>query len=313
MQPRQIGYDRGLLTWLKERRHRHRRKQIHICLLEYYPPGGKFGRFMRFWINERSRICSVSLNEGMHDADILWIFSQDPIPSHIQRELLRALKKGKTDVAVINHPLAYNAYHDISSFWLMGQAGIGVPRTEFDETDIGKTIVVYKMIDTQTCPKFLSPYRGVVDGYRAFEFIDSRVSHGLYVKYRALYLAGVIIPEFILYSDQWNVVWTTKKEIDYSFEMQESEREMIHEIARVLQVQYFTVDYVPRSSDDARVVTDINVYPLPIAYTEIVQKIGYHGRWLRFDDALHPGIRRHSNEDFWHAFDHAMENLVGQR
>ncbi len=313
IQPRHIGYDYGPLTWLKERKHRHCRKQIHICLLEYYPPGGKFGRFMSFWINERSLICSASLNDGMNDADVFWIYSQDPIPSPIQTKLLRALKKGKTDVAVINHPLFYNAYHEVSSFQMMEKAGIGVPRTEFNETDIGKTLVVYKMVNAQACPKFLSPYRGVVDGYRAFEFIDSRASNGLYVKYRALYLAGFILPEFILYSDQWNVVWKTKKDIDYSFEMKESEGEMIHRIADVLQVQYFTVDYVRRGSDNARIVTDINVYPLPIAYTEIVQKLGYYGRWLRFDDALHPGIQRGSHEDFWHSFDHAMENFVRKR
>ena len=91
IQPEFIGFDTGLLTWLRERKHTRLRRKIHICLLEYYPKSGKFGRFMRFWINEKSHICSVSLNEKIEKADIIWVFSQDPLPSATKEELLRIL------------------------------------------------------------------------------------------------------------------------------------------------------------------------------------------------------------------------------
>ena len=68
--PQRIGYDRGLLTWLREKRHRKAKKEIHICFLEVQPAGGKFGRFMTYWINERSIHCSASLNRRIGEADI---------------------------------------------------------------------------------------------------------------------------------------------------------------------------------------------------------------------------------------------------
>ncbi|HMK50412.1 MAG TPA: hypothetical protein VK435_10195 [Thermodesulfovibrionales bacterium] len=309
IQPKSIGFDAGLLTWLRERRHHRLRRPIHICLLENYPVEGRFGRFMKFWINERSYICSASLNERVEDADIVWVFSQDPLPPDTKEEVLLTLKKARSGAVVINHPSVYNSYHEISSFRLLDKVGIGVPRTEFDARDIGKTMVVYKMADKQSSPKFLSLYKGEVAGFRAFEFIDSRTSEGLYRKYRVLYIAGVIFPEFILYSDQWNVIWKSKKDIECLFEIQPVEAEMVHKIADALKIQYFTIDYVKKISDGSRVVTDVNVYPLPIAYTEAVSKRGYYGRWLRFDDDLWSRTNR-SPGLFWNKFDQAMENLV---
>jgi hypothetical protein len=87
---------------------------------------------------------------------------------------------------------------------------------------------------------------------------------------------------------------------------------MIHKIANILKMQYFSVDYV-RSSDSLPVFTDVNVYPLPIAYTEVVRQLGYYGRWLRFDDNLRSGGKKSSKDLFWNKFDQAMRNLVGSK
>ena len=70
-----VGYDKGLLTWLRLVKHKRLKRRIHICFLDIYPGRGKFGRFTAFWINERSRLCSASVNERIEDADIVWIYS----------------------------------------------------------------------------------------------------------------------------------------------------------------------------------------------------------------------------------------------
>jgi hypothetical protein len=60
--PERIGHDKGVLTWLREERHRKAKKEMHICLQEVQAAGGKFSRFLTYWINERSIRCSACLN-----------------------------------------------------------------------------------------------------------------------------------------------------------------------------------------------------------------------------------------------------------
>jgi hypothetical protein len=310
LQPEYIGHDKGLLTWLRKRRHRHLRRKIHICLLEYHPKGGKFGEFMTFWINEKSTTCSASLNKRIEEADIVWVFSQDPLPDDIKEKLLQTLKRAKVGIPIINHPNFYNSYHDIASFRLMEKGGISIPRTEFSEKDIGKTLVVYKMTEKQHCPKFISFYKGQVKGFRAFEFIDSRAPGGLYRSCRVLFVAGMIVPEYIMYSDQWNITWETKKHMEYVFEITPIEMEAIRKIASILNIQFFSVDYLRRSDDSHAFFTDINVYPLPISHTEVARQFGYYSRWLRFDDGFRLGVQKFPEDSFWNKFDQAMRTFL---
>jgi hypothetical protein len=278
-------------------------------LLEYHPKGGKFGKFMTFWINEKSTVCSASLNERIEKADIAWVFSQDPLPDDIKEKLFQTLKKAKAGIPIINHPNFYNSYHDIASFRLMEEVGISVPRTEFSDKDIGKTIVVYKMAKKQHCPKFMSLYKGQVNGFRAFEFIDSRTPNGLYSRYRILFVAGIIVPEYMIYSDQWDTTWEKKKYIEYVFEINPIEIESIYKIASILKIQFFSVDYLRRSTDSLSVFTDINVYPLPIADTEAARQFGYYSRWLRFDDRFRLRLQESPEDSFWNKFDQAMRTF----
>jgi hypothetical protein len=214
-----IGFDKGLLTWLRILRHKKLKRSIHICLLEVHPIGGNFGCFTTFWINERSRVCSASLNEHIEDADIVWVYSQDPLPNSVKKKLLQTIRKVKPGTPIMNHPDVYNIYHEENTFRILKEAGVNVPRSEFIEKDIGKTLVVYKAIGTHSAPKNLSLYRGPMQGLRPFEFIDSRGSDGLYRKYRVFYINGLIYPHYLLLSNQWNVYWASKKHIEYIFEI----------------------------------------------------------------------------------------------
>lgn len=308
-----IGYDKGLLTRLRVAGHRKLRRKIHICLLDLYPKGGKFGRFTSFWINERSRLCSASVNEGIEDADIVWIYSQDPLPPDIRKECLLEIKRAAAGTPVINHPGAYNTYHEEHTFRLLERAGVSVPRSEFREEDIGKTPAVYKVNGKHGSSKFLSFYSGELEGYRAFEFVDSRRAEGLYRKYRAFYIAGIISPNHVAFSEHWNVHRETRKSTEYIFDMTQLEIDSVRLISRVLNIQYFAVDFIRRSSDDQPVFTDINVYPLPIDFTETARQFGYYGRWIILDSRLRLRIPEPSGRPFWDAFDEAMSAFAEGR
>jgi len=305
-----IGYDKGLLTWLRAAGHKKLRRHIHICLLDIYPAGGKFGKFTRFWINERSRICKATLNEGMEDADIIWIFSQDPLPPDIKKELLLMINKARHGAPVINHPDFYNSYHEENSFRKLSEAGISVPRNNFTDHDIGKTTVVYKVIGHHGSSKFLSPYKGSIEGFRPFEFIDSRGHEGLYRKFRAFYILDNVIPNHVAYSGQWNVHRETKEHTEYLFDMTETEIESIKLIAETLKIQYFSVDFLRRRTDERPFFTDINVYPLTIDFTETARQFGYFGRWIIMENRLRLGIPEPSGKPFWDIFDEAMVSFA---
>ncbi len=307
-----IGYDKGLLTWMRVAKHKKLRRQINLCLLDVHPKGGKFGRFTAFWINERSRICKVTVNEGVVDADVIWIYSQDPLPSDIKQELLLDLKKARADAPIINHPAVYNSYHEPQSFRRLAVAGVCVPRNEFTDDDIGKTTVVYKVKGMHGSCKFLSPYRGSVEGYRPFEFIDSRGTEGLYRKFRAFYILGIVCPNHVAYSDHWNVHRETKKRTEYLFDLTNTEDEAIRLIARTLNLQYFSVDFLRKGSDESPFFTDINVYPLPVDFTETARERGYFGRWIILDNRLRLGISETSGKPFWDMFDEAMIAFVNR-
>ena len=305
-----IGYDRGPLTWLRIAKQKQLRRRLHLCLLDIHPREGKFGRFTAFWINERSRSCSASVNERVEDADIVWVYSQDPVPPEIKRELLQIIGRARPGIPVINHPDVYNSYHDEDTFRILERAGVSVPRSTFTEQDIGKTLVVYKVRGKHGSSKFLSPYRGPIDGFRPFEFVDSRGPEGLYRKYRALYVAGIIHPSYVAFSRRWNVERRTVERVRHAFEMEQIEIESLRVIAETLDIQYFSVDYLRRGSDGQPVFADINVYPQPIAFTETARQFGYYGRWHIADNRVRLGMPEPSGKPFWDMFDTTMLSLT---
>ncbi len=307
---RRIGYDRGPLTWLRIAKQKQLRRRLHLCLLDIHPREGKFGRFTAFWINERSRSCSASVNERVEDADIVWVYSQDPVPPEIKRELLQIIGRARPGIPVINHPDVYNSYHEEDTFRILEKAGVGVPRSTFTEHDIGETLVVYKMREKHWSPKLLSRYRGPIEGYRPFEFVDSKGLDGLYRQYRVLYVAGIIHPSYVAFSHRWNVERANREGFEFTFEMKPVETESIHLIARTLNIQYFSVDYLRRSPDHLPVFTDINVYPLPIDSTVTAREFGYYGRWYLVDNRMRLGIPEPSGRPFWAMFDAAMLSLT---
>lgn len=311
--PQYIGFDNGLLTWLRRRRHRRLKKKVHICLLEYNLKGGKFGRFTEFWINERSQICTVSLNAKVEYADIIWIYSQDPLSQEIKEKIMTALRKAKNSAVIINHPDVYDVYHERNTFQRLFEVGVNVPRTTFTTEDMNKTIVVYKAEGQQASDKFISPYFGEYSHYRAFEFIDSRGIDGLYRRYRAYFIVGIVRPSKAMFSNIWNVCVKNMKRLEYTFQMTETEIDQVKLIAKTLNLQYFAVDFLRRKGDDLPVFTDINVYPMVISLTETGRHLGYHGRWHTFDTRERLGIPEPTGRPFWDLFDEAILSFAQKK
>lgn len=307
VEPGRIGYGQGPLTRVRQRRHRQLRRAVHICLLEYQPKAlREFGELTAFWINERSRVCSASLNEGIEDADVVWVYSQDPLSPHVRRRLLETLKKARAGTPVINHPDVYNSYHEERVFEALAEAGVSVPRTEFTRDDMHETWVVYKAEGRHLAPKYLSRYTGPVAGYRAFEFVDSRDSDGRYERYRAFYVVGVVRPSKAMFSQHWNVYTKNMSHLEYTFEMTSAEVGQVRLIAETLGLQYFAVDYVRRKRDGRPVFIDINVYPTPYSLKESGREPGYYGRWHTFDTRERLGIPEPLGRPIWDIFDEAL-------
>ena len=91
------------------------------------------------------------------------------------------------------------------------------------------------------------------------------------------------------------------------------EIESLRIIAGTLNLQYFAVDYLRRGSDNFPFFTDINVYPLPIDFTETAREFGYFGRWHILDNRLRLGMPEPLGRPFWKQFDEAMVDLAENR
>jgi len=324
--PERIGYGKGPLTWLRQRKHKKSRKHIHICLLDYLAEGGRQSRFTEFWINERSRLCSASINEGIENADVVWIYCKDPIPPKEKDGLLQVLKRARPGTPVVNHPEVYNSYHEERVFEALAEAGVSVPRSEFSDRDVGKTLVVYKTKGRHGhAPKFMSEYEGFKDGYRAFEFVGSRGPDGLNRRYRAYYLLGAVYPSLLRSSGNWNVYSQTAERTE-TYEMTSNETDQVRLIANTLGLRYFAVDYLRRIEDDSPVFVDLNVYPDVISKLgNLGAKFGYHGHWHTLETDAHwlsLAAEAHQagsagsagsatpGRPFWHVFDEAMQSFL---
>ncbi len=309
--PARVGYGWGPLTWWRQRRHRCLDRPVHICLLQ--PPGaGVFGRVTAFWINERSSCCRASVNEGLERADVVWTYCQDPLSEELKGRLRAELRRARPGARVINHPDSYNCYHEPGVFSELARAGVSVPRTEFTEADVGRTMVVYKKLGAHTASKALAPYDGPRPGHRAFEFVDCREVDGCCRRYRSYYVAGVVWPTVAFFGREWNIYSRTAQGFDYSFTLTPAEERCLRLIAETLDIQFFAADHVRRREDGAPVFLDINIYPSVVAIFKPVGRPRDYGLWHAFDSRERFGGTQPAGAPFRERFDQAMLALVGR-
>jgi len=311
--PERIGYGQGRLTRQRQERHRTLRRPIHITLLEFAAGPSLFGDLHAFWINERSRLCSASRNTRVEEADILWVFSQDPLTPEARTRIDDAIRRAKPGARVLNHPDRYDAYHADDCFPRLAAAGVSVPRCDIGPEDVGQTSVVYKKANLQMAPKTYEVYQGPRPDYRAFEFIDSRrPSENLYRRGRAYYLAGIVRPSKLIYSEQWEVKDGSRvlERDEITFPMTPDEIRQVRLLAKTLRLDYFAVDFVRRGQDDRPFFTDINVYPDIYGPGSALRARGYFGAWHNFDGLAYLGIPDPLGRPLVEAFDEAMRLFV---
>jgi hypothetical protein len=302
-----IGFGDGPLTWLRLHKQRQLKRDVHIVFLQNRRSRADLAPLTAWAVNTNCKRCTATVNEGLERADIVWVYTQDPLHDDELRELeARIAARAPAGTPVINPPSSYGVYHAADVFPRLERAGVSVPRHELTEADEGVTRAVYKRLNMQGAAKESVIYDGPRPGYRAFEFIDSRGADGLHRRYRAHYLAGLVRPSEVFVGPGWNICSRTTTAIDYSFELTTEERAQIRLIAETLSLQYFAVDFVRCAGDGCPYFLDINVYPTIRSPRQKVRSIGDYGYWHTFDARARRGIPEPDGQAVWDAFDEAM-------
>lgn len=305
--PHRVGYGDGPLTWARLLRQKLLKRDVHICLLTCRDDRLQLGALTAWTINQRSRSCTASVNEGLDRADVVWVYAQDPLTAECREEMEQRLhNQARPEAKVINRPSTYNAYHQAQTFQLLAQHGISVPRSEFSADDVGTTRVVYKERGRQAAPKCNVLYAGPRPGMAAFEFIDSARQDGLNRRFRAHYFLGMVRPSEIFLSDHWNVCMRNAIAVQYGFTLSDEEIAQIRSIGQLLQLDYFAVDFVRRGSDDRAYFIDINVYPSISSPRQFIHRRGDFGQWHTFDACARLGLDEPLGGHFWDHFDNAV-------
>ncbi len=308
VRPAQIGWGPGVLTRARQARARWRRRPLHVTLVELPHAGTRFAAPMAFWINERSRVATAAVND-VAGADVVWLFTQDPLPGDVRDGLIDAFDRLPPDVVVVNRPAAYDAYHREDAFPRLAEAGVHVPRTAFHATDVGRADVVYKARGEQPARKERAVYDGPRAGFRAFSFDDGRGADGRVRRYSAYALGGRCWAGDVFVSGEWAVSSGTTEEYEHVFALTDEEREQIQQIGRTLGLDFFAVDFLRRRADGRPVFHDVNVYPTvdtPLGNGER----GEFGHWHVWDGPVRLGGLRQERSPMWEAFDEALSALV---
>ncbi len=312
MDASKIGYGYSPYTLFRLLRQKKIKKELNICILTAGIPKRLRKNFIDlqvFWINERSKVCHLYVDGPIEKADAIWIYTQDPIEPERMERLKAKLAKADPEIPIINPPESYNFYHQIDAFPKLEKAGVNVPRTTFTENDIGKTKIVYKKFGVQSSEKFTEFYRGPVEGYRAFEFIDYE-DNGLFSRYRAFYLFGAVLAGKVCRSPGWNSCMKNQVEVDVTFEMPPLEVGQLKLIGKTAGLDYFAVDYLRQKPDNKPVFVDINVFPTIAAKPATTFHQGYSGYWHTFDSRGRMGIPEPAGIPVWQLFDEALLNWV---
>ena len=282
-----IGLGPGPWTWIREARHSKLDRPMSITLLEYPRPRLIFGRLMAAWINDNSEHFKARVNRGVTAADVVWVYSQDPLSQRSSEALRHALARARADAVVVNPLDRYNAYHEAECFPTLEAAGVSVPRSDGRLAE-GES-AIYKRAGEQASVKTREPYTGPKPGYRAFEFVDGWKDDGFH-RYRAFYLFGAVRPSKLQVSRDWNVCLSTSHRIEYSFVATSAKEQQIRAIAEVLGLDYFAVDYVRRGGHGRAVFLDINIYPTVRSVLETRPLAPAYGEVHTFDTRCRLGV-----------------------
>jgi hypothetical protein len=312
--PSRIGFGPGPLTDLRKARHAlgraARTRPLRLCLLEHDTSTMYFAEPTAFWINQRSRMCCAERNGPPEQADLVWVFTQDPLSPQVRGWLDEQLGRVRPGVRVLNPPAVYDAYHDPGCFPRLARAGVRVPRADLGPPDVGVTRVVYKAIGEQAARKDLCLYDGPRPGFRAAVAHDSRGEDGRFRRYRAFVLGDLVLPEDVIVADHWNASLRHLVSVERNYAMTPFEREQLLLINSTLGLDFSCVDYLRERDGGAPVFHDVNVYPTVVGAWQGDMPAGDHGRWHVFDNCDRLRLVPPGGRPVWRQFDEALLRLV---
>ena len=312
--PRRIGFGPGPVTDLRTARHAAgrtlRTRPLRLCLLEHDTSTMFLAEPTAFWVNERSRVCWAERNGPVERADLVWVFTQDPLTPEVRAWLDAQLRRVRPGVRVLNPPAVHDAYHDPDCFRRLARAGVRVPRTDFTAADVGVTPVVYKAAGEQSARKDRCPYDGPRPGFRAAVAHDSRGPDGRYRRYRAFVLGDLVLPEDVLVADHWNASLRHLATVERNYAPTEHERRQLLLLTATLGLDFAGVDYLRERDGGAPVFHDVNVYPTVVGAWQGDMPAGDHGRWHVFDNCARLGLVPPEGVPVWRRFDDALVRLA---
>ena len=227
--PRRIGFSPGPLTDLRKSPATPsgaplRTRPLRLCLLEHDTSTMYFAEPTAFWINQRSRVCWAERNGPPERADLVWVFTQDPLDARGPGLARRAAAPGPPGVRVLNPPAVYDAYHDLDCFPRLAAAGVRVPRTSSVAADVGVTRSSTRRSASRRLARSSAATTGPRPGFRAAVAHDSRGPDGRYRRYRAFVLGDLVLPEDVIVADHWNASLRHLVTVERNYALTEFER-----------------------------------------------------------------------------------------
>jgi hypothetical protein len=278
---RQLAFHkRGLWTHRRQRQHLALEREVHVGLLS---GGTRFPNIIdlnAFWMNERCTRCRFSVDPTPGTADVLWVFSQDPLTDTANAAIAAAQAVAKPGTRLLNAPAAHDFYHRPDAFQRLAAASIPVPQSVFSDADKGRP-VLWKPVGGQSKVRGPEPYAGPVPGWRPFEFVDTSGPDGSFGRYRAFYVFGAVYPGSRLVSRQPIVRLGVSFASDLNWQLSAAEIAGVKAIARESGLDFFATDYL-RRQDGTPVFTDINAFPM-LKTTRTATRM--YGHMHDFDDA----------------------------
>ena len=274
-----LGFDRrGLHTARRARAHARLRREVHLGLLT---GGLRYPNIIdlhAYWMNERFERCRVSVDPDPADADVLWVYSQDPLPAGRRTRIEQAIALAGPGVPVINPPEVVDYYHRDDAFSRLEAAGVPVPRSRFGADDHGLP-VIWKPEGMQSTTRGPVAYAGPVAGQRPFEYFDVGGADRQFVRYRACYLLGDIYAGSAMRAPGPIVRYRNAVDIDSSWTLTGEEAGHVRRIAEISGLNFFTVDFLRLPANGAPVFVDINAFSM----FKDSSPPGYYGHRHDFD------------------------------
>jgi hypothetical protein len=274
-----MGYNRrGLHTALKIRSHARLDREVHVGLLTgglRYP---NIIALHAYWMNERLERCRVSVDPDPSTADVLWVYSQDPLPAERRRLIEDAIARARPGTPIINPPDVFDFYHREDAFIALEAAGVPVPRSRFGPADRGVK-VIWKPLGVQSTTRGPVPYAGEIAGQRPFEYLDVAEQNGTFARHRACFFLGEVFAASSMRASEPIVRYRNSVSIDSQSTLTASEIGYVKKIAEVSGLDFFTVDFLRMPSDQSPVFVDINSFSM----FKDISPPGHYGHWHDFD------------------------------